>query len=203
MIEEDATRGGNQGNDGDGPGGVEADFTRFEGYLRTLTELWIDPRLRSRLEPSDVVQAVLLKAFKARGQLRARNDAGVAAWLRQILRNTLSTALSDLRREERHLGVKLSLDELAESSSTAMDRYVPESRDTPPPGRLDREEALLRLLRALDRLPPPHREVMILQRWHRWTVAEIAKHTHRTESAVAGLLRRALETLREELKDLR
>lgn len=60
----------------------------------------------------------------------------------------------------------------------------------------------MRLDAAVARLPEDQREALVLQRWHQWSLAQIAGHLGRTEAAVAGLLHRALKRLKEELQDL-
>ena len=66
---------------------------QYRDYLLLLTRLQFDARLRGKLDPADIVQQTLLKAHGARGQLRGKEDAEVAAWLRRILANTLTDAL--------------------------------------------------------------------------------------------------------------
>jgi RNA polymerase sigma-70 factor (ECF subfamily) len=39
-------------------------FARHRPYLRQLVELRLDPRLRARVDPSDVVQEAYLEAFR-------------------------------------------------------------------------------------------------------------------------------------------
>jgi DNA-directed RNA polymerase specialized sigma24 family protein len=41
---------------------------------------------------------------------------------------------------------------------------------------------------------------LILQHWHGWQLSQIAEHMGRTRVAVAGLLKRALATLRDEMQ---
>jgi RNA polymerase sigma-70 factor (ECF subfamily) len=54
---------------------------RFWSYLRLLAQLQLDPRLRGKLDPSDIVQQTLVRAFQGRDGLRTQGEAAVAAWL--------------------------------------------------------------------------------------------------------------------------
>ena len=62
----------------------------------------------------------------------------------------------------------------------------------------DGEEAL-RLADALAQLPEAQHEALVLQYWHGLTVAQIGARLERTPVAVAGLLKRGLQRLRELL----
>lgn len=41
----------------------------FRGYLQVLAELHLDRRLRGKLDPADVVQQTMLRAYSALGEL--------------------------------------------------------------------------------------------------------------------------------------
>ena len=80
-----------------------AELEQFRPYLQLLARLQLSPRLRSKLEPSDIVQQTLLHAHEARAQFRGRTEAEVAAWLRKILARNLAHALRDYGREKRDI----------------------------------------------------------------------------------------------------
>ena len=96
-------------------------FERFRKYLRLLAGLQISRRLRAKLDPSDLVQLTLLKAYQARAQFRGRTQAQLAAWLRQILARTLADAVRDLHRDKRDLDRERSLEAALTASSSRLD----------------------------------------------------------------------------------
>lgn len=176
------------------------DFTRFRAFLRLLAARGLDPRLSRSVDASDIVQTVLLRAMEGQGSLRAQSEAQVAAWLRAILRNTLTTVHARFFLEQRTLGVRVPINQLLESSSTRL--QGPRTDTTCLPAEiLEKEEAMLRLVRTIENLSPEYRQVVVLKHWHHWSIADIAKHMSRTESSIAGLFRRGIARLGNELKE--
>jgi RNA polymerase sigma-70 factor, ECF subfamily len=66
---------------------------QYRDYLRLLARLQLDPRLQGKLDPSDIVQETLLKAYRALDRFRWSSADELAGWLRQILSRTLTDAI--------------------------------------------------------------------------------------------------------------
>jgi RNA polymerase sigma-70 factor (ECF subfamily) len=173
---------------------------RYRDYLRLLARVQLDPRLRGKLDPSDVVQQTLLEAVAHADQFRGRSEAEYLAWLRRILAHNLADALRAFRQAKRDVNREQALAEALQNSSARLDAFLAD----PGPdaaARLERHERGLRLAAALEQLPNRQREALVCQHWHGWPLAKIAHHLDCSIEAVAGLLKRGLKQLRELLHD--
>jgi RNA polymerase sigma-70 factor (ECF subfamily) len=171
----------------------ESFFTRFRGYLRARARARLDRRLWADVDPSDVVQDALLKAHRSRKQFRGRTERQLVAWLRRILDNTLLNALRSLARHKGEAPV--SLGEQSDASSAHPGVVLADGRPLPDDVAA-RNEQLLRLTRALARLPGDQRRVLELKHLQGLSVAEICEQTGRSKASVVGLLFRGVNALR-------
>jgi RNA polymerase sigma-70 factor (ECF subfamily) len=176
----------------------ERRLEEYRDYLRLLARLQLDPKLHSQLDPSDIAQETLLKAHARREQFRGQSDAEKAAWLRQILANTLTDALRRFRRQQgdQHQ----SLEAAVEQSSARLEQWL-EATGPTPADQVSRQEQTLRLAAALARLPDDQRNAVELRHLQGYSVPAISELTGRSIASVAGLLRRGLRALRKELEE--
>ena len=82
----------------------------FRKYLTVLAGVHLDPRLRGKLDPADVVQQVLLRAHTALPTLRAVDPPAVAAWLRKILASELADTVKHFHRDRRAIDRERSIE---------------------------------------------------------------------------------------------
>jgi RNA polymerase sigma-70 factor (ECF subfamily) len=172
---------------------------RFRDYLRLLAGLQIGPRLRVKVDPSDLVQQTLLKAHKARDQFHGGSAAEMSAWLREILARTLADAIRDLTRDKRDINRERSLQTALADSSARLEAWLVTS-GMAPPEHAEKNEQLLRLAEALAQLPEAQRQAVLLRYYEGRPLEEIGERLERTRAGVASLLRRGLDRLRALLQ---
>lgn len=174
-------------------------WEEYRDYLHLLARLQLDPRLRGKLDPSDIVQQTLVKAHQNRGQFRGRTAGEEAGWLRRILVNTLIDAA---RKFQRELELEHDFERAIGESSARLEAWLAADQSSPSEV-VARHEQMLELATALARLPEDQRTAVELHHLRDASVAEIAARLGRSEASVAGLLRRGLQNLRALLHDPR
>lgn len=182
------------------PPAPETPLEQFRDYLCLLARLQIDPRLRAKFDASDLVQETLLKAHAHRDQCCATSDAERAAWLRTILANTLAEKLRAYGRQQRDVTLERSLAAQVEHSSARLEAWLAD-KEPSPSERCVRQEMLVRLAAGLGGLPDDQRVAVELRHLHGLGIADIAQALGKTEAAVAGLIRRGVQHLRQALRD--
>lgn len=175
-----------------------ASLDGFRSYLRVLAHMQLDRRVRSKVDASDIVQQTLMQAHQAREQFRGENDAQRAAWLRQILARNLIHATRDMTREKRDVRREKSMQAALDQSSLRLEGMLADDASSPSM-KLNREEQILQIANAVEELPEAQREALLMHYLEQKTLPEIAETMERTRGSVAGLVRRALETLRGTL----
>jgi len=171
---------------------------RFRGYLLVLARLQLDSRMQAKLDASDVVQQTLTRAVQRWNQFRGTSDAELAGWLRQIMANDLANVVRDFARDKRDVARECSLEAALERSSRGIEGWLAAEQTSPSAGA-QRNEELLRAATALAGLPAAQYEAVTLYHLQSWTIGQIAEHQGRSTTAVAGLIKRGLKAVREQL----
>jgi RNA polymerase sigma-70 factor (ECF subfamily) len=138
--------------------------------------------LRSKVDPEDVAQEVLLAVHQGFQGFDRTRPAGFMGWLFTIAENRIRDLAKHFAARKRH-------------PLEAMQRS-----QTSPSARLARAESLDRMRTALERLPAAYREIIRLRSIQERSYAEIAEQTDRTEGACRVLYCRALAALRDALE---
>jgi RNA polymerase sigma-70 factor, ECF subfamily len=138
-----------------------------------------------------------MEAYRDLDRIQGMDEVGRRRWLRTMLVHNL---LDKIRRPTREVNLDHLVD-AATVSSMRLGEWLA-AEDTPPSVKASEKERALRLLEALSKLPDRQREALILQKYHGWTLAQIAEHMGCTDGVIAGLHARGLKKLRELLPDM-
>src|SRR5262245_27540609 len=134
-------------------------FTRHRPFLRQLIELRLDPRLRARVDPSDVVQETQMEAFRRLPDYLERRPMPFRLWLRKTACERLLMAQRQhAGAARRAVGREVPL---PDDSSLQLAQQMLAGGSTPSQ-RLDRDELADRVRQAVARLSEADREGLLL-----------------------------------------
>jgi RNA polymerase sigma-70 factor (ECF subfamily) len=175
---------------------------RHRQRLRRLVAVRMDPRLASRLDPSDVVQEVLAEADRRLdGYLRDR-PVPFYPWLRQLADERLADAHRRHVRAARRSVTREQPPAPALPDASAAERVGRLlGSGTGPSAAARRHELRERVRAALAALPAPDREVLVLRHLEQLSARETAEVLGLTEAAVKSRALRAAQRLRALLGD--
>ena len=169
----------------------------YRAYLTVLAQRYLDNRLRGRLDAADVVQVTFLEAQRDLPNFRGHQIEELLGWLRHILRNNVSSAhQKHIYTQKRSAGREVS--NSPTDSRPAITDMAP-SETTSPSQRMMRDEAAVYLANCLEDLPATQKEALRLRYVEGASLKQIAQAMDKTEMAVAGLLKRGLQSLRNRM----
>lgn len=155
--------------------------------LRRLAEKELNEKLSARVDASDIVQQTFLSACKKVDQFKGESLHEFVAWIYEIHRHNIL----DVARE--HAGAEkrdVNREQTVNFSGISHDQSTPSQK-------VMQNEQTQRLSTLLEQLPEDQREAVRLRHLEGKSLEEMAEHFGRSAQAVASLLKRGLENLRQ------
>ena len=175
---------------------------QYRGYLLMLAHRYLSDRLRRRIDPADVVQLTYLEAKRDLPAFRGSTPAEFAGWLRGMLKNNVATAVTrHITTQKRSVRREVDASPAPGQGSHpgGWIQQLPGSK-TSPSGVVIRSEAVVALLEALHQIPETQAEAIRLRYMEGLSLSEIVERMGKSDTAVAGLLKRGLQKLRVIMK---
>jgi RNA polymerase sigma-70 factor, ECF subfamily len=167
---------------------------RYRPYLRVVCSLQLPQLCQKREDESDIVQHTLMDATRGLPEFRGETEAEFEAWMARLLeRNILQSVRRhtagkrDVRREV--------INQNPHDSATLI--WHAEAQESSLSSKMFRGEAALQLAQALEQLPDEQRIAVELRYLGQQSLKSIAEYMTKSTGAVAGLIRRGVESLRE------
>jgi len=176
-------------------------FSRYRPRLRGLVRIRMSPRLKGRLDPSDVLQEAWLDVGRRFDDWLGDRSMPLYLWIRfltaqkllELHRRNLGAQCRDAAREVRlHAGPQASSVSLAEHLAVSM---------TSPSQGAARAEMNGRLAAALEEMDEIDREVLTLRHFEELTNNEVAEVLGITKAGASNRYVRALRRLRTAIGD--
>jgi RNA polymerase sigma-70 factor, ECF subfamily len=164
-------------------------FDRWRPLLRLQARRLLGPEVSARVDPSDVVQESLARAFGSLAQFRGETEAAWVGWLRAIVAGEAA------RARRHHTAGKRDA-----RRDGPVPPAVPAAGDGPAGRAMGAEEAA-RLAAAIEALPAAMREVVVRRAIDHQDFETVARETGRTPGAARVLWTRAVRHLCEALAE--
>jgi len=171
--------------------------------LVRMVELRLDPRLKGRLDPTDVVQEVWLDLVRRLPEWRAQDALPLRVWMRLMTcqallvtqRRHLTAHMRDAMREQPIPESRPSI-----SAAVAADAFIASA--TSPTRAVERNELRARILAVLDELDDVDREIVVLRHFEGLSNEDAAAELAIEPAAASKRFVRALVRLRPALQSL-
>jgi RNA polymerase sigma-70 factor (ECF subfamily) len=135
-------------------------FARHRAYLRRVVELRLDPRMRPRLDASDVVQETQLEAYRRLKDYFERAPMPFRLWLRKTAHERLIMAhRHHLQAARRSVASEIPLPDF---SSLQLARQLLAAGSTPS-RQYSRGELLRKVQNAMAQLSETDREILVMR----------------------------------------
>lgn len=171
----------------------------FRDYLTVLARTQIPVSMQARLDASDIVQDTLLEAHRKFDQFRGgQNSRAFAAWLRKLLACNLIDALRGQRCQSRDVRREKSMQASLDQSASGFFMMIPSDQSTPSQ-IFDRQQQSAWIAKLIESLPAGQRDAVLLRYFQQLSLDQIAERLQKSKSAVAGLLQRGLDSLRQKM----
>jgi RNA polymerase sigma-70 factor, ECF subfamily len=171
-------------------------FARHRAYLHQVVAIRLDPRMRSRIDPSDVVQEAQLEAFRRFGDFLQRRPMAFRLWLRKTTDERRQMLERFHRRAE-----KRSVDRevgLPDGSAFALLQQL-FAGGSSPSQRVEKSEIGRRVSEVLGQLSELDREILLMRNLEALSNQEVADVLEIEPVAASKRYGRALIRLRNLL----
>jgi RNA polymerase sigma-70 factor (ECF subfamily) len=180
----------------------------YRNYLRMIVRTGLGPRLRERLELSDVVQETLVEVVRQFPQFTGQNEAALVGWLRRLVGQKLADLGRYHSRSKRTGGgVTLPLEAVYEPGAAASPGEsggrlldMLSLSQTSPSEVASRRELVVLLADALRDLPPDEADVLWLYHAEGLSFEAIGDRMGLSRKSIRGVWARGLKRLKRTLE---
>jgi len=163
--------------------------------VRWMVRFRMGSELRSHLESMDLVQDTLIQALRGLDNFTYKNEGDFVRWLSKIAENSLRDNLDKLHAGKRDIRREVPLDNYRPTTAGGFVGIPGPIKATTPSVIMSRKEDLNKLEKAIDKLRPEYREVIVLAKIEELPYSQIGDRLGKSTGAVKMLVSRAIVAL--------
>ncbi len=170
-------------------------WTVYGARVHWIMRLRMGKELRSKLESMDLAQDALLSALGDIENFTYKNEGDFLRWISTIAENRLRDNLDKLHADKRDIRKEIRLGKHGpNTASQDVVSHVPIEATTPSV-IMSRREDLEKLEKAIDKLRPEYKEVIVLTKIEGLSYNEIADKLGKSSEAARKLVSRSMAAL--------
>ena len=175
----------------------------YHPRLRARLLKQMDPTMRSKIEPDDILQQTYLEAFRAIESFTYQGPDSFLRWMYAILERKLIDEHRAMRAERRDVRREVKQAPAVNTERSYVDLMARLMADAGTPSQEVRKDEAFGVLSAcIATLPDHYREVIQMRFIEGRPVAEVAKALDRSIGSIHMICHRALRQLREQAEKL-
>jgi RNA polymerase sigma-70 factor (ECF subfamily) len=177
----------------------------YRNYMRMVVRTGLGPRLRERVELSDVVQEALVEVIRQFPQFTGQNEAALVGWLRRLVGQKLADLGRYHSRAKRSAGgpdvpLEAAWDLPGDGSQGGKLLDMLALSQTSPSEAASKRELTVLLADALAALPDTEAEVLWLYHAEALSFEAIGDRLGLSRKSIRGIWARGLKALRRSLE---
>ena len=170
-------------------------FKAYNERVLRIIRMRMGPELRTKLQSIDLVQDAFISALRGLENFTYKNEGDFLRWISKIAENRLRDNIDNFHADKRDIRKEIPLNN---NSSNTQDNFIGISEpanNTTPSLIISKREDLNKLEKAMEKLKPEYREVIMLIKIDGLTYADAANKLGKGSDAVRMLLSRAIAAL--------
>lgn len=172
---------------------LERLIARYYERVRPIVRARVGPRLRTRLDSTDLLQETFVEAVRMFDRFEVRDESSLIRWLSRIAELRVREAVQKMKAAKRDPRREVPIAAGASSASPVVDPA--DASPSPSENAVDREDAA-RFEHCLDRLRDEQREVILLRDFSGASWEDVAEAMGKPSAGAARMLHsRALAEL--------
>ena len=170
--------------------------------VRRIVRLRMGRELRSKMESMDLVQDAFISALRSLEDFTYKNEGDFLRWMSRIAENRIRDNLEKFHTNKRNIHKEIPLNNNRQAEQDSFVEIKGPVDWTTPSVVMSRKEDWDKLEKAMDKLNPEYKQVILLAKMEGMSHKEIAEKLNKNPHSTRALLSRALTALSRAYEEI-